>query len=198
MGKKEKDIAKQNSDYYKEVNEEWNFEEDEDDILQYENNLLSEIENGRLDNVVYDVKKELLNYVSQESLPLCENLDLINLENYINFILCGCPIRKQKLSKIVKPIVKNDYYEVVTIEEMRVIEEDIKNIKQNIIQTLGEDFLLNAYNTELRVVSTKKGKTCIDVLLLNFRKSCIKKVGANVYWDKVDLIGCTEYDRLYN
>ena len=200
MGKKEKDIAKLNAEYYKEVNEAWDcFEENEEDILQYENNITLEMETSKFDNVLYDVTKELLNYVSLESLPLCEKLDSINLESYINFILCGCPIKKTHKKINVTPVqheVANDCFEVVTTEEMRLIEEDIKNIKNNVVQTLGEEYLLNAYNTELRS-NTKKGKVVIEIGLLNFRKSCIKKVGANLYWKTVDSTGTTEYNRLY-
>lgn len=203
MGKKEKEISKQNAEYYKEVNECYDdTRENEYDIIQYENDLQIEADQTLFDDVVSDIQKGLMQYATEESLPLCENLDLINLENYINFLLCGCPATRKKIERIEPEheVDYNDYIEPEIENEDKTadeIEDDIKNIKTKIIESLGEELLLASYNKDLKA-SQKQGQKLIELSLSNFRKLSIKTAGVFLYWKTVYSEGLREYNRCYN
>ena len=200
MGKKEKEISKKNAEYYREVNENYDdSRENEYDVIQYENEL--ELENNQIlfDDAVIEIQKGLLQYATEESLPLCENLDLINLENFVNFLLCGCPatrkIHKEHTTPTETIVIKQPHIDSeFTLDE---IESDIKDIRNKIIDNLGEDFLLNLYNKELKA-DLKQGQKFIEVHLPKFRILSIKSVGVFTYWKTVYSYGLKEYRNNYN
>jgi len=202
MGKKEKEISKKNAEYYREVNESYDeCRENEYDVIQYENELELESNQTLFDDTVMEIQKSLLQYASEESLPLCENLDLINLENYINFLLCGCPAtRKIKQIETIKPqttITLTQQSETECKSTIEEIESDIKSTKNKIIEFLGEEFLLSLYNKDLKA-ELKQGKRFVEVHLPKFRVMSIKAVGVFTYWKTVYSDGLKEYNKYYN
>lgn len=202
MGKKEKEISKKNAEYYKEVNENYDeFRENEYDVIQYENDLELELNQNLFDDAVMEIQKGLLQYTSEESLPLCENLDLINIENYVNFLLCGCPAtRKVKQVETIKPtqtIIPTLQIETKYKGTIQEIEDDIKSTKNKIIEFLGEEFLLSLYNKDLKA-ELKQGKQFVEVHLPKFRVLSIKAVGVSTYWKTVYSDGLKEYNKYYN
>jgi hypothetical protein len=199
MGKKEKEISKKNAEYYKEVNDLFDdCRENEFDIIQYENDLELECNQRLFDDVVNDIQKGLLQYSSEESLPLCEKLDLINLENFVNYLLCGCPATRkiEKRIDIETQSIEIKYPDIQTKYTIDEIESEIKDIKNKIIDNLGEDLLLNLYNKEMKN-ELKQGQKFIEVHLPKFRVMSIKNVGVFTYWKTVYSYGLKEYKNKY-
>ena len=64
-------------------------EEDlENEIIKKENKIIKdELDKIHLSNLVDNIKTDIIEYVETNSYPLCEYLDDLNLNNYINWVL---------------------------------------------------------------------------------------------------------------
>lgn len=199
MGKKEKEIASKNAEYYREMNQSIHNEylayEQEQEQIAYTTGLLEEEAIDLLENTVNQVLKELKTYAYDMSLPLCENLDLINIENYISFVLVGCPEPKRKkqefkekeyvVAEEKKPLMSQNEYETLCseIKELTVDCDRIKN--QNFI-SLGEDEMSRSYSEFF------KG----TIFTLEKQKEIIKRVGTKEYNKVVLKLGQIEYEKI--
>ena len=89
MGKKERAIKALIAEYYEENNQ---FHEKiekitEEDMKIIEYETPEQKQEEKITNLVYTIQNILIDYVENAALDLCEYLDDINLENYINFTL---------------------------------------------------------------------------------------------------------------
>ena len=195
MGKKEKEIASKNAEYYREMNHSIHNEyiayEQEQEQIAYKNRLLEEEAIDLLDNTVDEVKKELKTYAYDTSLPLCETLDLFNLENYISFVLVGCPEPKRKKVETSKKqpdveIMSGEEYTSLCSENIQLTAECDRILNLN-FKSLGEDEMNRSYSEFF------KGTAFTS---LN-KKELIKRVGTKEY-DKVVLtLGQIEYQKRF-
>src|SRR6056300_1602280 len=89
MGKKERVIKALIAEYYEENNQFHDkiekLSEEDMEIIEYETPEQKQEE--KITNLVYTIQNILIDYVENAALDLCEYLDDINLENYINFTL---------------------------------------------------------------------------------------------------------------
>ena len=198
MGKKEKEIASKNAEYYREMNHsihnEYLAHEHEQEQIAYKNHLLEEEAIDLLDDTVNQVKKELKTYAYDTSLPLCENLDLINLENYISFVLVGCPEpkRKKEESKIEQaeektPLMSHEEYETLCSEVIKLT-TDCDRIKNLNFKSLGENEMSRSYSEFFG-----KGTTFTPTK----QKELIKRVGKKEYDKVIFKLGQIEYQKRF-
>lgn len=197
MGKKEKEIASKNAEYYKELNnsihDQYLAHEQRQEEIAYETGLLEQKEDDLFESVANDIIKELKAYAHETSLPLCEHLDLINLENYISFVLVGCPEPKRKEQKHVivdkkepEPLMSTEEYESLRSEVIELT-KDCDRIRNQNYKSLGEDELNRSY------VEYFKGKNFTSTVL----KDLVKKVGKEEYDKVVMTLGQIEYQKRF-
>lgn len=200
MGKKEKEIASKNAEYYKEINQsthnEYLAREKEQEETAYSNYLLEEEAIDLMENTVNEIKQKLSTYAYETSLPLCEKLDIINIENYISFVLVGCPEArkpKQEFPKEIiateeekKPLMSRDEYESLC-SEVKQLTSDCEQIRNKNYKSLGEDELSRSYSEYF------KG----SIMTPQKQKELLKRVGKKDY-DKVVLtLGQIEYEKRF-
>ena len=198
MGKKEKEIASKNAEYYREMNHSLHNEylalEQEQEQIAYETRLLEEEAIDLMENTVNQVLKELKTYAYDMSLPLCESLDLINLENYISFVLVGCPEpkrKKQEFNEYVvveeeKPLMSHDEYESLC-SELKELTADCDRIKNQNYKSLGEDEMNRSYSEFFKGTTFTSEK----------QKEIIKRVGTKEYNKVVLTLGQIEYEKRF-
>lgn len=198
MGKKEKEIASKNAEYYKEFNHPTHYEylahEQEHKEIEYLTNLLEEKAIDLMENTVNEIKQKLSAYAYETSLPLCEKLDLVNLENYISFVLVGCPEarkpKKQELQVVIeeekKPLMSQDEYETLC-SEMRELTSDCERIRNQNFKSLGEDELSRSYSEFF------KG----TIMTPEIQKKIVKRVGQKEYDKVVMTLGQIEYEKRF-
>ena len=201
MGKKEKEIAFKNAEYYREINQSTHNEylscEKEQKEIDYLTNLLEEEAIDLMENTVNEIKQKLSAYAYDTSLPLCEKLDLINLENYILFVLVGCPEarkpKKQELQGEIfaseeekKPLMSQDEYETLC-SEVKELTSDCERIREKNFKLLGEDELNRSYSEYF------KG----TVMTPEKQKELLKRVGTKEYNKVVTTLGQIEYEKRF-
>jgi hypothetical protein len=201
MGKKEKDIKRQNDNFYKE----YNFTRDDkkerliEDEEDKETEKHKQVEAG-FENMLSNMKLRMLEYVTHQGLPLCQKLDDTNIENYISHILNGCP-------RAITHIDVEDYTEVImtqpspgehlnTLYEIDKIQQDIDEIIKNTITKLGEfdifkEYINHAYsNNPYKILEESR-------LFPVLRKRMIKMSGSvEKYNEWVYRVGAYEYRKL--
>ena len=155
MGKKEKEIKRINAAYYKERNRLDNSKKIKE--IEFEKNRKIEIdaqEAAEKQQVfLSDVIGELKGYSEQQGLPLCEYLDEVNLENYINFVLEGCPssvapikqLKKHNFTHEENPTVK---FKIANTELKSYKDKETEKLKHDIIIKAGEYDILSEYLKE--------------------------------------------------
>jgi len=200
MGKKEKEIALKNAEYYKEINHsiqnEYLAYEKEQEEIAYNTSLLDEA-NDLMENTVNEIKKQLSTYAYEIGLPLCENLDLVNLENYISFVLVGCPVARRKPNKTElpkeftsdeekKPLMSQDEYESLC-SEVKELTSDCERIRNIIFKSLGEDELSRSYSEFFKGTTMTAYK----------QKELVKRVGQKEYDKVVTNLGQIEYEKRF-
>lgn len=200
MGKKEKEIASKNAEYYREINHsiqnEYLAYEKEQEEMAYNTSLLEQESIDVMENAVNEIKQKLSTYAYESSLPLCEKLDLINIENYISFVLVGCPeARKPKqkevpkestIEKEKKPLMSQDEYDSLCFE-VKELTSDCERIRNQNYKSLGEDELIRSYAEYFKgtVMTTDK------------QKELIKRVGKKEYDKVVMTLGQIEYEKRF-
>lgn len=85
LNKKQQLLLKNKNEYY-DNNTEQKYNESEDNIVKQTN---EDIKQSYFDEFIQDLKFELIEYIDHQALPLCENLDYINLSNYVEYLIKG-------------------------------------------------------------------------------------------------------------
>lgn len=155
MGKKEKEIKRINAEYYRERNKVDTSEQIKEMEREKQCKIEIDAQEAEEKNQVFlsGVIRELKEYSDQQGLPLCEYLDEINMENYISFVLEGCPLiarpikqtKKQSVTHKETPSVK---FKIANTELKSYQDKETEKLKQDIIVKAGEYDILTEYLKE--------------------------------------------------
>jgi hypothetical protein len=205
MGKKEKDIKRQNDDFYKEYNYIRDDKKDmaEEDMIVYEENK-AELQDDKFDDMLLTIKRNILEYVDHQGLPLCEKLDDVNLETYVNYVLSGCPVKINTSHNEILEENVGDNFDIdvcnnnikTLTSEIDKIQSEINNTKEAAITKLGEhdiflEYIKSVYPDDPDMFF--KESTIFPLL----RKRMIKMSGnIEKYNDWVTRVGSYEYKKL--
>jgi hypothetical protein len=152
MGKKEKDIKRQNDDFYKEYN--YVIDEKKEHLVEDEKQKVIN-HNHQLDNnfetMVSNIKLRMLEYVDHQGLPICQTLEDLNLENYITYVLNGCPRvisiqvddEPEQKEAPISPCTNDEYRAI--LNDVDCIQRDIDISLQDIVTNLGEYDIFTEY-----------------------------------------------------
>jgi hypothetical protein len=205
MGKKEKDIKRQNDEFYKQYNY---IRDDKKERLIEDENQKAENKDNRIESeferMIIHMKLALLEYVDHQGLPLCETLDDTNLENYVTHVLNGCPraIRVTEddevaeADKPTKPTKSSPEELCKTIVEIEELQEEIDMVVTDTVRKLGENDIFNEYIKNTYPDDPNKifeEQTLYPVL----RKRLIKLSGSvEKYNNWVNRLGVYEYENI--
>jgi len=180
MGKKENKIKQINTEYYKEQNKEENefikFKNQEDIRVNKQHEL--EKNESKFDEVVNKIQTGMLDYINYQGLALLENINRENLENYVKFVLNGCPKKKQfKNSHEIYDCPAED-----NITPNKIIKQNNTNEKEIIHH--GMKILEHDYVTEYG-----------GELPEHFHNRLVTQYGINEYYDTVINLGTEYFDK---
>lgn len=155
MGKKERTIKKLNKDFYKEYNNENNEQLIKEEEFNFEKQRLlaekQEHDNNKLHNVAYGIMRDMRDYSDSQGLCLCETLDYINVDNFMDYIMKQ-PIYKepkQEPSRVVADMIRPLEKLVQSVKDLEndiaAIELDIAKRRREYITEAGEDMLFRNY-----------------------------------------------------
>lgn len=192
MGKKEEEIKRINTEYYKERNKIDNHHKIKE--LEYEKKSKLQIEAQesfeKTHMFVSSVISDLKGYSEQQGLPLCEYLDEVNVENYINFVVGGCPSKVTGIKKIkhVEPPIEQ------AVKVKFEMTPEIKKMKEDIITKAGEHDILTEYLREHYPNGIPENTTEKEIMDL-LRTTLIRvSRGEKKYYDVVKRLGTYHYN----
>jgi hypothetical protein len=208
MGKKEKEIKHEISEYNKKINYVRDYKKEqlvEDELMEIQNK--KERNESNFDNMLLNIKRNIMEYVDHQGLPICQTLNDTNIENYAVHILRGCP-KPFENSVVDERIETNDekQIDVFDIEtsktntltmtsEINELQHDIEIIKKETITRMGEhdifkEYIQHAYAGIPNKIDEEKK------LFPLLRKRMIKMSGGiDKYNNWVNRIGLYEYKK---
>jgi hypothetical protein len=141
MGKKERIIKQLNKEFYKEYNNENEENEIRQEEIEFNDKRIKEDVEEEEFELVSDVAVNIMNdmkeYVTQSGLCLCENIDIINTENFIEY-LKKSPIMMTRGTPNVADDKPCDTRTLTELQEsIKQLETDINNI---------DTFMISEYN----------------------------------------------------
>lgn len=179
MGKKEKNIKKLNTEYYNEQNrdeKDFNSFKSEEDI-RFKQELELENKEYKFNKVVNNVKKNMFEYIDHQGLALLENLNHENLENYVQFVINGCP--KSKYTK-----------NTPEIDEEQIIEFELKPVQIKKNNTNEKEIIHHGMKILEHDYFTDHGK-----LPDHFHNRLVAQYGINEYYDTIINLGTEYFDK---
>lgn len=199
MGKKEKVIKQLNNEFYKVYND----TEDaymktiiieEDKIHEIE--TLQERKSEKRDGLIKAINTDMAEYNDHQGLNLCENIDITNLENFVEYVV-NARIKYSKNVSDKQPVIHSESVPMsknITIEPLS--NDDIEEMKQASIIEAGEFDIFIHYIDDNCDGMIPTGVP-ISYLMLALRKKLIKIArGEKYYYETVRKFGSYHYDKV--
>jgi hypothetical protein len=208
MGKKEKEIKRLNSEFYKEYNN--NLEGVHIKKERAAADKLQEICDKKdaktqlVNHVAYRTMSDMKEYTDYQGLELCGCLDITNMENFINFVIQSCDVKNnwsdkkvEKEEVFVKPIIEILVKPTKSSDEsVEDIERDTIRIREQCIIDAGEYDLLRDF-VDSNYDGVYPPNTDPDELMSMIRKRMIKIARSEQrYYDVVKRFGNYHYENI--
>ena len=90
LNKKQQILNQKKNEYYEKNDDKNNDKNNPHEDISYDTLRIetdNDIKESYFNDFLQDIKFELLNYVKNEALPLCEDLDYINFYNYMKSLI---------------------------------------------------------------------------------------------------------------
>lgn len=152
MGKKEKLIKKLNAEYYKEQNADYYNEKtlSKEESLKEMQELQEYKAEEKFENIIIYIIQSIKEYTNSEGLLIFDNLNVENIERYVNFVIKHSSFMKETNKNIVKKVIEEtknseeiENYKKKPIDETKIIQRGMKMLEDEYIKvydTLPEDF----------------------------------------------------------
>jgi len=188
MGKKEKDINKQNKKYLADEEKRLG-----NKVARYSENPVEEekrkrdkLERDKFDFTRSNILEKLVDYTSHRGLALCETIDNVNLENYITHLIKPRPLVSfSEVDKYDDESIVSKEKPSVTVEELDLLAIDCERVKAEMIFSLGKDKLTNDWKEFDR-----------ELFGRDLHVELIKKFGTDRYNDMVNNLGTHVYKQI--
>ena len=208
MGKKERAIKKLNKDFYKEYNNENNEQLIKQEEFKFEKQRLlaekRERDDDKLCNVGGCIIRDMREYTDSQGLCLCENLDSINMDRFMEFVFTQPVYKEREPEREREPMVVDPPLSEITRssdeleKDIAAITLDIARRRSEYITEAGEAMLFRNYihdNYKGRIPDDMKIEKTKALLLTK-----LKKIAGNPkkYNDLVNNFGEAEYAKSVN
>lgn len=194
MGKKEKDIKRQNAEFYKEYNN----QDGEKEFMEYVAYVEKEdMAREKLEEVAHEeervcnsVVRSLNDYSNEQGLDL--NVSADNMLNYIRFF--GQCEKKEPVIRREPPPQPPQPVPRPTVSYDATKDPEIQRLVHTIIIKSGEDQILDDYLAEFHEGEVPPGMTR-DTVFAGIRKKLLKMYGNADYYSVVEIAGRNNYNK---